>query len=158
MPSVLCGFLAVPAESISSSIGSKWLINTSLYNKTPVEEAQARGGQAYSSDCFQQVPSSWGHHNQHHPRHLWSCWSKWPGKQCQFLLEVAWTSCETTPYLQQSYSNGVKDPKSNEDDTNNYDNDHHDYDLYNSFNLEGNNLDGCLKRVKLSGHIIVEIL
>ena len=44
------------------------------------------------------------------------------------------------------------------DDVNDYDHNHHDNDLYNSFILESDNLDGCLKSVKLSGHIVVEIL
>ena len=44
------------------------------------------------------------------------------------------------------------------DDVNNYDHNHHDNDLYNSFILESDNLDGCLKSVKLPGHIVVEIL
>ena len=44
------------------------------------------------------------------------------------------------------------------DDVNNYDHNHHDNDLNNSFILESDNLDGCLKSVKLSGHIVAEIL
>ena len=91
----------------------------------------------------------------------WQAMSVSPGSSLDFLWNNSIPATKSWWWWQgpqKDEDEGGQDYGDYHDDVNNYDHNHHDNDLYNSFILESDNLDGCLKSVKLSSHIVVEIL